>query len=330
VTPVHNGAESLAACLESVRAQGYANWIHIVVDNASVDDTRQIAESFAAGDERVIVHSFTQLLPMLENFNRALSLVPSGARYLKQLNADDTLHSACLEAMVSAAEREPAAAVVISRFYNGPVSSPPHAPDRAVRLSGRTIAKEALLGTSNLLGTPSVPLLRIDRLVDWPAIFRTERFPPGHPAQPPHNQGDKESLLATLEHADVVFVPEPLAFLRDEGPSATSFARRVGGWHPTRVDLLLRRGAPFMDERTLRAGVRRTVWKWIRSMTWHSLKQIGSTDPEFSLYQSLCLENLIPRLREAGFAREAALLSPFEAGLTRATTNRMDGHRPAA
>lgn len=316
MTPVYNGADSLAACLESVRAQKYKNWIHLVADNASADGSRQIAERFAAQDARVKVISFRELLPMFENFNRALALVPPSAVYLKQLHADDTLDPTCLEKMVAAAERD-SVALVVSRFYLGSEISPPNAPAQEARLSGRTVAKETLLGTSNILGTPSVPLMRIDRLVGWPSLFRVERFPPGHPSTPPHNQGDKESCLATLEREDVRFLPEPLVSLRDEGPSATGFARRVGGWHATRLDLLLRLGARFMDERTLRKGIRRTAWKWSRSMAWRMTKQFGHADPEFCLYQSLCLENLLPRLREAGYTTEARMLACFESGLAR-------------
>ena len=119
MTPVHNGAEFLAACLESVRAQIYQNWIHLVVDNASTDATRQIAESFAATDPRVRVLSYRELLPMFENFNRPLAEIPTAAVYLKQIHADDTLHPACLRTMVATAECDPTVALVVNRFYLG-------------------------------------------------------------------------------------------------------------------------------------------------------------------------------------------------------------------
>jgi glycosyltransferase involved in cell wall biosynthesis len=315
LTPVHNGAESLAACLESVCTQEYRNWIHLVVDNASTDGTRDIAESFASRDSRVRVLSFPQLLPMFKNFNRALAAVPPGPRYLKQVHADDTLHPACLKTLVAAAERDPGVAIVVSRFYVGSVLSPPDAPAEVARLSGRLVGRESLLGVSNVLGTPSVPLLRIERMVGWPSLFPTEAFPPGHPAEPPPNQGDKEGYLATLEHEDVAFVPEALAFLKDDGPSATDFARRVGGWHATRIDLLLREGARFLDSDTLRAGIRRSAWKWIRSLAWRVYRQ--RSDPEFRLYQTLCLVDLVPRLRHAGYIHEARLLSYFNSRLSR-------------
>ena len=324
VTPAYNAADYLAACLESVCAQSYRNWLHLVVDNASTDATREIAESFAAKDARVKVLSFRQFVPMFENFNRALAAVPPEARYLKQILADDTLHPDCLMAMVAAAQNDPQVALVISRFYHGSVLSPAHAPRRAARLSGHTVARNTLLGRSNLLGSPSVPLMRIDRLVGWPALFPVARFPPGHPDAPPHNQGDKESCLATLARSDVAFLPEPLLRLRDEGPSATGFARRVGGWHATRLDLLLRRGEQFIDEKALRTGVRRTAWKWARAMAWRSLKLLRRRDQEFLLYQRLCLENLIPRLREGGYEREASMLTYFKSGLKRISPKSID------
>jgi hypothetical protein len=199
---------------------------------------------------------------------------------------------------------------------------------QAARLPGPTVARETLLGASNVLGTPSVPLMRIERLVGWPALFPIDTFPPGHPAMPSHCQSDKECCLATLERYDVAFLPEPLVFLRDDGPSATGFARRVGAWHATRLDLLLRQGARFLDEDTLRRGIRRTTWKWIRSMAVRSLKQLRGSDPEFCLYQSLCLKALVPRLRQAGYRQEAALLAGLGPGLTHFAAQ--DTHRRPA
>jgi glycosyltransferase involved in cell wall biosynthesis len=107
MTPVYNGADSLSACLDSVRAQNYKNRIHLVADNASTDGSRQIAEGFAAQDPRIHVLSFRELPPVLENFNRAFAAIPSSAVYLKQLNVDDTLHPTCLEKMLAAAAATP-------------------------------------------------------------------------------------------------------------------------------------------------------------------------------------------------------------------------------
>jgi hypothetical protein len=322
LTPVHEGADTLAACLESVQAQDYRNWLHVVVDNASTDSTRQIAESFAAREPRVKVCSFSQLLPMMENFNRALSLVPSNARYLKQLHADDTLHPDCLRKTVAAAESDPAIGVVVCRFRIGSTRHPRRAPFRAVRLPGRQVAKENLLGRSNMLGSPSIPLLRMDQLVGWPSLFPTTEFPAGHPDPPPHTMGDKECLLDTLEQTGVAYLPDFLVSLGDDDGSTTSFAQRIGAWHPARLDLLLRSGTRFMSEDELRKGVRRIVWKWIRSLAWRSFRRISKSDPEFCLHQSLCLNDLLPRLRDAGYSTEAARLAQLTPRLIRDTSPR--------
>ena len=143
------------------------------VREGKVDVSRFGAASL---DEASVLRSYgsktyQEFLPMFENFNRALAAVPPDARYLKQILADETLHPDCLMTRVATAQNDPQIAFVVSRFYLGPVLSPAHAPRRAVRLLGHTVARDALLGRSNVLGSPSVPLMRIERLIGWPSLI---------------------------------------------------------------------------------------------------------------------------------------------------------------
>lgn len=55
VTPVHNGAETLAETLASVRAQSLTDWEMHLVDDGSTDGSRALAEDFAAQDPRIQV-----------------------------------------------------------------------------------------------------------------------------------------------------------------------------------------------------------------------------------------------------------------------------------
>ena len=62
VTPVYNGGEYLAQCIESVISQSYGNWEYIIVDNCSTDNSLDIANTYAervAGqvDPRFVMHT---------------------------------------------------------------------------------------------------------------------------------------------------------------------------------------------------------------------------------------------------------------------------------
>jgi len=315
VTPVHDGATHLRRCIESVLRQEYENWIHIIVDNASRDRTRAIAEELADRDDRIVVRAPPDFVGMLENFNRALAIVPEEAVYVKQLHADDTLFPECLRRMVGAAERHPHAAIVTSRRYSGGVLRPEGGPSEHAVVPGREVARAALLGGTNYIGTPSLPLLRRAQMVGWPALFDAACFPPGHPGQPPFCHGDKEAYLPTLEKADLVFIPRALIDQRRDGGSATGFAQRVAGWHPSRIELLLRHGARFLEPQELRTALRRAALRYARSLGWRLSRHAALRDDEFVRYQALAIRYCRRRLSEAGHPAEALLLAPFDAVL---------------
>ncbi len=318
VTPVHDGAAQLRRCMESVLGQEYENWIHIVVDNASRDRTLAIAEEIAARDDRIVVRAQPTFVGMMANFNRALATVPNDAVYVKQLHADDALFPECLRVMVDAAERHPRAGIVSGRRYSGGILRPERGPDRLVMVPGPQVARAALLGGVNYLGTPSLPLLRRDRVVGWPAIFDAVSFPPGHPANLPLCHSDKEAYLGTLEKADLVFVPRALVDQRRDAASATGFAQRVAGWHPSRIELLLRHGLRLLGREELVRGLRRAALRYARVLAWRLACAGALRDPEFVRYQALATEHVVARLREHERSREALLLAPFAALLRRA------------
>jgi glycosyltransferase involved in cell wall biosynthesis len=113
VTPVYNGGKYLERAMQSVQAQTYGNLVHVVLDNASTDETAQIIEMFRGG--RVPVQAFRNdtLLPQAENWNKAFSYVPADAVYAKLLCADDLMRPECVASFVALAEREPSVEVVL-------------------------------------------------------------------------------------------------------------------------------------------------------------------------------------------------------------------------
>lgn len=112
ITPVHNGAMYLAEAIDSVLAQSHENWRYIIADNASTDATHEIASGYAARDHRIEVVHFDELLPIIDNWNRAMMLLPAEAAYCKVLHADDWLLENCLERFVEVGERNPTVGLI--------------------------------------------------------------------------------------------------------------------------------------------------------------------------------------------------------------------------
>src|SRR5262252_10266979 len=107
-----NGGELLARCLESVEQQRRPADHIVVVDNASTDDSMQRAEPLL---RRV------QVIRLAENvgFARANNIAAQAAHgfdALALLNPDAFADPGWLEALVSAAERDPLAAGLASHM----------------------------------------------------------------------------------------------------------------------------------------------------------------------------------------------------------------------
>lgn len=94
--PTWNGARWLAGAMESALAQSWSRLEVLVVDDASSDESREIAVSFR--DPRVRVVSNERRLGLVRNWNRALAL--AHGEFVKLLFQDDILHPHCVEEML--------------------------------------------------------------------------------------------------------------------------------------------------------------------------------------------------------------------------------------
>jgi glycosyltransferase involved in cell wall biosynthesis len=90
ITPVYNAGRWLSETLESVAAQTFEDWEHILVDDGSTDDSCGLLEAAAARDPRI------RLLRMRRNIGspqaRNLALDAARGRYIAFLDADDLWH----------------------------------------------------------------------------------------------------------------------------------------------------------------------------------------------------------------------------------------------
>lgn len=243
--PAYNAAAYLTAALESALAQTDAEAQVLVVDNASTDDTAEIALRFARLDSRVRLVVNDANLGMTGNFNRCLELAES--TYVKFLCADDLLRPRCVERMRCVLERNPDVVLVgCARELisdTGEAMGRLNFASRDVRTPGRDTIRRCFF-SGNDIGEPSAVMFR---RADALRGFRAE-----------YNQTvDLEMWFDLLEKGDFAFLAEPLCSIRVHAGQQT--ARNVQSGRVVADKQLLFR--EYAARPYLRSGLwNRLVW----------------------------------------------------------------------
>lgn len=96
--PVHNTAEYLPKCLDSLLAQTYPHWEVVCVDDGSSDGSLDILQSYAAQDKRFkVYHQDAQGVSAARN----TALMHSTGDFITSLDSDDYIHPELYEKAVS-------------------------------------------------------------------------------------------------------------------------------------------------------------------------------------------------------------------------------------
>ncbi len=93
----HNYAHFIAQTLDSVLAQTYPDWECVVVDDGSIDNTREVVARYAEADQRI--HYIWQENQGLAGA-RNRGIAKSSGEYLQFLDADDLIEARKLECQV--------------------------------------------------------------------------------------------------------------------------------------------------------------------------------------------------------------------------------------
>jgi glycosyltransferase involved in cell wall biosynthesis len=101
--PVFNAATSIERCLDAVLAQDLEHAEIIVLDNASDDETVEIATRMLEGVARARVVRNEQNIGRIGNWNRALELAQG--RYIKFALANDVLLKDSVKVLLDEAQR---------------------------------------------------------------------------------------------------------------------------------------------------------------------------------------------------------------------------------
>ena len=100
ITPTRNRAQLLAETLDSVVAQTFTDWEHIVVDDGSEDGTAELMATRMAHDSRVR-YIVREGAPPGANVCRNIGIRAAQAPYVVLLDSDDLLAPGCLEQRVA-------------------------------------------------------------------------------------------------------------------------------------------------------------------------------------------------------------------------------------
>ena len=117
VIPARDAADTIADTLASLLAQTRGDWNAIVVDDGSIDSTRQIAEAFALRDARFSVLSDGRPAEGVAA-TRNRGIAETRGRWLHFLDADDWVETAFVEKMVGALEAGPGRRLAYSSSCN--------------------------------------------------------------------------------------------------------------------------------------------------------------------------------------------------------------------
>jgi glycosyltransferase involved in cell wall biosynthesis len=113
--PLYNRAEFLPAALDSLLSQTYREFLLVLVDDCSTDDSALLAQRYAARDSRVVFQRNERRLGMTENWRRVFRLgreLCPEMRYFAWASDHDLWEPEWLSCLLAELEREPNAVMV--------------------------------------------------------------------------------------------------------------------------------------------------------------------------------------------------------------------------
>jgi len=266
LTPVYNGEKLLAGCIRSVLAQTYSNFVYIIVNNCSTDRTLEIAESFAKEDSRIRIHNNSEFLSVVDNHNKAFSLIPEGAKYSKNVDADDWLFPNCIAEMVKLAEEYPTVGMVTSYVLCGSRIGWDGLPYPSTFMKGSDVCRLRLLKGIKVFGGPSASLLRANVVKERLPFYKLGNY-----------HGDTEAYLDLLQKHDFGFVHQVLSYNREGGEDSptTGFLQRVNSYLVADIEELVRFGPIYLTKEEREIRLRQATKQYYRFLAQSVLEQRG-------------------------------------------------------
>ncbi len=113
ILPAYNCENTIEECINSVLAQTYTDWELIIINDGSIDNTKELCEHIARRDNRVLVFS-TKNEGVVKARNYALK--KARGEYVAFIDSDDQYSSDMLEKMMNTA-MEKDCDIVVCGYY---------------------------------------------------------------------------------------------------------------------------------------------------------------------------------------------------------------------
>ena len=287
VTPVYNGADYLADCIESVLRQTYQNYEYIIVNNRSTDGTIEIAMTYAARDSRVRVHTNEKFVGVIENHNTAFSLMSPRARYCKVVSADDYIFPTCVMRMVELGEQSPSVGIIGTYQLSGDIVKWQGFRYPSTVLQGREVGRRVFLARQVFIdgqpllgfGTPTSLMYRAELVRSSPAFY---------PDPSPH--ADTSACFKSLQSSDFGFVYEILSYERTHAETQTSASLHINRYLSQTLSDLLAYGSFYLSKSELDQQVAEALNSYHRFLAVNYF--VGSRDKKFWDYHKGRLQEL--------------------------------------
>lgn len=288
LTAVRNGARFLPETIASIRNQTFGDWEHVIVDDASEDDTVQVVESAMRTDPRVRLVRRAERGGPYAAANEGLS--SARGRYVVRIDADDVALPMRIERQVAFLQQTGLRAC--ASFWQGQTSENVRTREIARVDGGRHSFKWRLCLRQGLAHSTACierdaleeigryrELLVAQDLRMWCSLARREWLAvvpevlvllrrPGGLTTAAGEMQEQLALDALRDHLDDLspspWSDEEVLALR---PQWT--AQRV--W--VRLDALKRWGALWRADRVLEPGERRELARLERGVGWHVTRQ---------------------------------------------------------
>ena len=245
VTPVYNGEDFLAECIESV--------LRADLHELRVSDRQQLQHRPDAGDRselrrRTTTGSGSQQRPASSTSSRTTTSLSASslpaAKYCKVVSADDLIFAECLCRMVDLAEANPSVGIVgslparagaASQLAGIPLSASRHARPRSLP------SKSSSRGEPSFgFGTPTSILYRADLVRSSNAFY---------PNPSPH--ADTSACFACLRNSDFGFVYQVLSYQRIHQETQSSRRPEINRYASANLSDLLNYGPSYLSREEL-------------------------------------------------------------------------------